>query len=181
MGTLEQRAARACVLRILVQTQVPVQSCQPAVLRITVAPASRGTLEPLAPRFSGLSRLVSCQLSNPCDKNAQCNLTSNGTQFCTCNNGYVDQGSGLKGDCLSVCYVNDPCSFLANCALMPNGTVNCTCRNGFYGDGYDCEDRCNNATTCDANAVCSHTQSTGNINCTCKPGFTNAGTGLPGK
>ncbi|CAF1268935.1 unnamed protein product, partial [Didymodactylos carnosus] len=40
----------ASVLRILVQTQVPVQSRQPAVLRITIAPAKMATLEPVVAR-----------------------------------------------------------------------------------------------------------------------------------
>ncbi len=77
----------------------------------------------------------------PCALHATCSDTAD-SFFCTCDDGYEDDGLGGCQDVNECGAVPAPCSTYANCENT-DGSFNCTCNPSFAGDGFSClRDEC---------------------------------------
>ncbi|CAF1124092.1 unnamed protein product [Didymodactylos carnosus] len=78
-----------------------------------------------------------CSLSNGgCDGNATCSIGQGNVVVCTCNPGYVGNGTTCQGICsLS----NGGCDGNATCSIGQGNVVVCTCNPGYVGNGTTCQ------------------------------------------
>lgn len=113
-----------------------------------------------------------------CDKNATCNVGSDGLPQCVCNAGW--EGDGKTCTETDGCKTaNGGCDANATCSDKPGEPPKCTCKDGYTGDGKTCKDvdECAKQTAqCAPHAVCTNTP--GSYECACDAGF--SGDGLSG-
>lgn len=85
-----------------------------------------------------VGKCVSACVQTTCDPNATCSL-ANGAATCSCNNGFVAQGSGIATKCVRDAACSElGCHANANCSIGSDGLRHCTCKMGYAGNGMSC-------------------------------------------
>jgi hypothetical protein len=84
------------------------------------------------------ARCVSACEQTRCDPNATCAINA-GAPVCTCNNGYITQGSGTGATCAAdVSCAQLACDRNAGCEVGTNQVRACKCKLGYTGTGTTC-------------------------------------------
>ncbi|CAG5110200.1 Oidioi.mRNA.OKI2018_I69.chr2.g4626.t1.cds [Oikopleura dioica] len=112
-----------------------------------------------------------CASANPCDADAACSNNDDGSQSCSCNDGFYGDGYECFVDSCAL----SPCQADSTCANTGD-SYTCTCNEGFYlgedseGDDACHVDVCDSANPCDVDATCSN-EIDGSQSCVCNDGF----------
>ncbi|MEQ2237633.1 hypothetical protein ILYODFUR_025103 [Ilyodon furcidens] len=137
--------------------------------RVIVAKEAKSPLDPVEPNPSGTGSpqtyLNYCTNHRPCQNQASCTNTGEGSYTCTCRPGFLGLNCEIEtNECDS-----NPCRNGGSCKDLLNG-FSCACPQGFYGKNCEisamrCADGpCFNGGTCVE-------ADTGGYSCRCPTGF----------
>lgn len=84
------------------------------------------------------AKCVSACEQTKCDPNATCAISA-GAAVCSCNNGYIAQGSGKNPSCVrDVACSELNCDVNATCEVGADQLRHCVCKAGYTGSGTSC-------------------------------------------